>query len=305
MRVGVTGGTGFIGQYLIRDYSRKFDFIVPVRNIESISANKTNANYVESDFSVDSLKKIFKDCDAVIHLAAKVMPKKNELLKMEDYVQNIECSAHVFEACKDIGIKNVICASTRAVWSESALDGNMVLDESVQPAPKDEYGVSKLCVETLAHFYQQVYGMNISIYRMPEVCGIDLTRGVLNPFWAVVLNSAIQKRPIPIYGKGISGRDLIYVKDVVRALIVGLEAGKAGIFNIGSGHITTNIEIAKAFCEVFHDTAGIELHPEKKEWGTTMCLAVEKAKRELDYKAAYDLMALVQDIKEEYSQYNF
>lgn len=32
MRVGVTGGTGFIGQYLIRDYGEEYDFIVPVRN---------------------------------------------------------------------------------------------------------------------------------------------------------------------------------------------------------------------------------------------------------------------------------
>lgn len=302
MRVGLTGGTGFIGQYLIRDYEQKYDFIVPVRDKKSKKINESRAIYVESDFSVESLKYIFKDCDAVIHLAARGMPKSRQPLKMSDYMPNVFCAANVFEACKNLGIKKIICASTKAVWGNASSNGELVLTESDFPNPDDEYGVSKLCVEMLANFYHSAYGMDIMIYRMGEVCGMDLSRGMQNPFWVAVLQAAMEKRVIPIYGKGISKRDLVYVKDVVRALDIGLEQEKTGVFNIGSGHLTTNIEIAKAFCTVYNNEAGIELHPEKEEWGTELCLSAEKAKNELGYEVEFDLLRLVQDIKEEYKR---
>ena len=303
MRVGVTGGTGFIGQYLIRDYGDKYDFIIPVRNKNTVQKNYEYGTYVESDFSVDSLKKIFDGCDAVIHMAAKVMPKKKEVLCMADYMENILCTANVLEACKELGIAKVVCTSTKSVLGTANASEKKILTEADEPAPDDEYGVSKACVETLADFYHKKYGMNIILYRMSEVCGMDLTRGMLNPFWAAVLNAVTEKRAVPIYGKGIGGRDLIYVKDVTRALVMALEKNNTGIFHIGSGVITTNIEIARAFCDVFGSDAGVELHPDKPEWGTSECLGVEKAKHILGFETGYHIRDIVEDIKQEYIKF--
>ena len=64
------------------------------------------------------------------------------------------------------------------------------------------------------------------------------------------------------------------------------------------------IEIAKMFCDIFNDKAGIEFHPEKEEWGTTVCMDTKKARDELGYKAIYNLRDIVLDIKEEYREYN-
>ena len=114
MRIGVTGGTGFIGQYLIRDYGEKYEFIVPVRKKYNV---KDNGSYIQSDYSVESLKKIFEGCDVVIHLAAKGMPKTQAQLRMSDYIENIVCANCVLEACKDLGIAKVICISSKAIWS--------------------------------------------------------------------------------------------------------------------------------------------------------------------------------------------
>lgn len=298
MRVGVTGGTGFIGQYLIRDYGKDYDFVVPIRDKSRIEKERTCARFVESDYTVDSLKNVLKDCDAVIHLAAKGMPKNRNPLKLEDYLPNITAAASVFEACKEIGITNIVSASSKAVWGGQVESD--LLDENEAPRPEDEYGVSKLCSEVLAGFYSDRYGIKIKSYRMSEVCGLDLNRGMLNPFWAVLLNASVNGKPIPIYGRGIGGRDLIYVKDVTRALTLGLDKDINGIYNIGSGQISTNMEIAEAFCKVFDNKGGIELYPEKAEWGTTKCLSIEKAKRELGFEASYGLPQIVEDIKKEY-----
>lgn len=298
MRVGVTGGTGFIGQYLLRDYGENYDFIVPVRDKSKIVKNRTGVRFVESDYTVDSLKNVLQDCDAVIHLAAKGMPKNRNPLKMEDYLPNIIASASIFEACREIGITNIINASSKAVWGGQV--ETVLLYENDVPRPGDEYGVSKLCGEVLAEFYSDRYGMKIKNYRMSEICGLDLCRGMMNPFWSVLLNASVNRKPIPIYGQGIGGRDLIYVKDVTRALIAGLDKDVKGIYNIGSGQISKNLEIAETFCKVFKNEGGIELYPEKEEWGATKCLSVEKAKRELGFEASYDLLRIVEDIKREY-----
>lgn len=301
MRVGVTGGTGFIGQYLIRDYGENFDFVVPIRDQSRIRKTGTNASFKDSDYTVDSLKSILQDCDAVIHLAARGMPKNRNPLKIEDYLPNIIVSANLFEACRDIGITNIISVSSKAIWGEQVTPN--LLHENETPRPGDEYGISKLCSEVLAEFYNDKYGMKIKQYRLGEVCGLDLSRGMLNPFWSVLLNASVKGMPLPIYGKGVGGRDLIYVKDVTRALIAGLDKNTAGIYNIGSGQITTNMEIAEAFCKVFKNQGGIELHPEKEEWGTRKCLCIEKAKQELDFEVSYDLLQIVADIKMEYSHH--
>lgn len=298
MRVGVTGGTGFIGQYLLRDYGKDYDFVVPVRDKSRIVREGMSVQFVESDYTVDSLKNVFKDCEAVIHLAAKGMPKNRNPLKLEDYIPNVVVSASIFEACKEIGITNIIYASSKAVWGNQVSAD--VLRENETTAPEDEYGVSKLCGEVFAEFYNDNYGMKIKSYRMGEICGIDLSRGMLNPFWSILLNASVNGRPIPIYGKGIGGRDLIYVKDVARALVTGLHRDTKGIYNIGSNRITTNMEIAEAFCSVFDNKSGIKLYPEKEEWGTIKCLNAEKAIQELGFEDHYDLLQIVEDIKEEY-----
>ncbi len=301
MRVGVTGGTGFIGQYLIRDYGENYDFVVPIRDKSRAIKEWADERFIECDYTVDSLKRALEGCDAVIHLAAKGMPKNRNPLKMEEYLPNVMASASVFEACKEIGIKNIINASSKAVWGEQA-EADLLKEKQI-PKPEDEYGVSKLCGEVLAKFYNDSYRMKIKTLRMAEVCGLDLSRGMLNPFWSVLLNASAEGRPIPIYGRGIGGRDLIYVKDVTRAFTMALDKEAEGIYNIGSGRITTNMEIAEAFCKVFKNEGGIELYPEKEEWGTTKCLSVEKAKQELGFAASYDLLRIVEDIKREYDSH--
>ena len=72
--MGPTASTaGFIGQYLIRDYGKDYEFVVPVRDKSRLLKEETGAGIVESDYTVDSLKRILQGCDAVIHLAAKGM----------------------------------------------------------------------------------------------------------------------------------------------------------------------------------------------------------------------------------------
>lgn len=298
MRIGVTGGTGFIGQYMLRDYRDEMEFVVPVRSMTGVS-DRSHTKYVLSDYSVESLKNIFKNCDAVIHLAAKGMPKNRDPLKMEEYIENTVVTAAVFEACRYDGIARVIQTSSKAVLNGYEFHEESALTEDLEQKPNDEYGVSKLCNEKIAGFYNEVYGMEIITYRMAEVCGIDLCKGMVNPFWKAVLNACKEKKSVPVYGCGKTKRDLIYVKDVTRALYCGLsQRVRRGIYHICTENLVTNLEIAQTFCEVFENDSGVQMFPKKPEWGSAVePLKSRKTRKELGFVAEYSLKKIVCDIR--------
>jgi len=298
MRIGVTGCTGFIGKYLLRDYNGKYKFIVPVR--KKIQSIFDNVQYIFSDYTVSSLSEVFKDgCDAVIHLASKGMPKDNSRLIMEEYIDNTVVTAHVFETCYNLGIKRIIQMSSKAVCGATGT----VINEGIKPCPVDEYGLSKLLNEKLAEFYNKERGMNIISLRMAEVCGFDLERGMLNPFWRILLDSSLHRKPIPLFGKGTAMRDLVYVKDVTRAIDVALSSDLSGVFNVAVGRLYTNREIAESFCKIFSNNGGIQELPERKEWGTDCVLDPQNTYECLGYRTMYDLDSMIKDIKEEYEKW--
>ncbi len=67
-----------------------------------------------------------------------------------------------------------------------------------------------------------------------------------------MLRNILNKKPIPIYGKGINIREWIYVEDHCRALITIAEKGVIGEnYNIGSGLVFSNIQIANKIISIF------------------------------------------------------
>ena len=117
-------------------------------------------------------------------------------------------------------------------------------------------------------------------------------------FWSVVLNNCLEGKPVPIWGDGSNGRDLIYVKDMALAIVKALEHGEAdGIYNIGTGVLTTNLDVAKAYCTVFGNEAGIEFVPDRNQDVDRAWLDCTKAREELGFVPRFDLIRMVQDIK--------
>ncbi len=296
MKIGLTGGTGFIGQYLIALYGSTYEFVVPTSKKDTKEFAKP-ARYVYSDYSLNDYEDAFLDCEAVIHLGGKVMKGYDDCLDVNSYGMNMDICEKVFRACKNLNIKNVVYASSVAVYDQN---NKNPVSETAACQPNSMYGVMKIAAENIAEMYNRRYGMNIKILRIAQVLGL---RKKLDEswFWDKLLMDCVRGNHVCLYGSGVTGRDVIYVKDVARSLICGINNYECkGVFNIGTNHICTNLEIAEAYCKAFENSKGIIFDESKQETGIRTCLDCKKAEAELGFRSQYDIYTMVCDIKKEY-----
>lgn len=296
MKVGLTGGTGFIGQYLINEYGSEMEFVVPTRRTE-FQYLENNVAYIHIE-SEDDFCRVFSGCEAVIHLAGHVMHGMDTNLKVDDYVDNISLSERVFAACHELEIHNVINASSVAVYDQ--IDETPVKEDGVCQ-PNSIYGVMKIAVEKIAEIYNRRFDMNIKTLRLAQGVGVQKNMDE-HSFWTLLIQNSYLGKDIPLYGEGITGRDIIYVKDMAYAIACAV--GKPhvkGVFNIGTGKITSNAELAYAFGKGFGKGSGIE-YIDKPESGIRTCMDISRAEQILGFAPRYHLAAMVADIKYEYQK---
>jgi nucleoside-diphosphate-sugar epimerase len=102
---------------------------------------------------------------------------------------------------------------------------------------------------------------------------------------------AMQKKSLPISGDETTSRDFNYVENTALGTILAAEKEIANgkIYNIGSGHEVTIVELAKLINKIAGNDAGITFVP-KRSWDTikNRRADVSKTEKELGYKAVVD-----------------
>ena len=237
MKFAITGATGFIGKYLIKQlkncscsvdlYSR-----FPA-NFNEISGSKATFNSRVTDYSLSSLEKMFGCYDAVIHLAG-IRYNKN-LRYFSDYEENVRVSENIFRACCHHNIKNVVFASTVGVYSAI---NSIPYNEDSRLQPLNGYALSKMLIENMA----SLYNINLKSLRIAQIVGLEEREGyMLKTF----INNALAAKELTVFGEGQGRRDYIYVKDVADAIINACAYPEVeGCFNIGSGVSVSHRELA-------------------------------------------------------------
>ena len=119
---------------------------------------------VEADLSVwsDSWVEVFREVDAVVHLAGRIMPRTPWA---EAQRFNIDMTMNVYEAAARAGVGRVIFASSNWVMAGHRL-GEGVLTTDMEPAPINAYGVSKLVGERMGRSYFERWGVSSISFRI-------------------------------------------------------------------------------------------------------------------------------------------
>lgn len=175
MSVLVTGGTGYIGSYLVRHLLDEGQEVVvfdryPVREridgLESVTL--VEGDVLDLDGIVQTMER--HGVERVVHLAG--VPGAVHADATVEYAQ-VMCvgTANVFEAARRLGVLRVVNASSVAVFGFDRSDAPPA-DEDGVTRPTDLYGASKLWTEGLARVHNERSGMEILSLRICASYGI-------------------------------------------------------------------------------------------------------------------------------------
>jgi nucleoside-diphosphate-sugar epimerase len=241
----ITGGAGYIGSMLTSELLRANYSVTVLDNLlfggESIVPflPHPNFHFVKADVTEnravrDALKRGWQKPDAIIHLAAIVgFPACQAVGKQVAWKYNVEATKNVYGQASDLGVERIVFASTYSNYGLSE-DGKPVTEESPLN-PQSLYAETKIASEEFL-LSQKDSACAPLLFRFATLYGISpRTRFdlIVNQF----VLEAFTKRELIIYQRGYS-RSFVHIRDVVRGVIMGIEADRekvrGQIFNLGT-----------------------------------------------------------------------
>lgn len=251
----MTGGAGFIGSHLTRrilEDGRRVRVIDNFytgspENLKGLSKKYGDAlEIVDSDVrDLESLTRLLAGAESVYHLAA--IPSVQESIDdpRATNAVNVTGTLNTLVTAKEYEIKNVVIASSCAVYGDSA---ELPKTEALKPAPLSPYAVSKLSDELYAEVFSNVYDLTVLCLRYFNVFGPG--QDPSSDYSAVIPRFITRMlkgdRPV-IFGDGEQSRDFVFVANVIDANLLATSSSASGLsLNIGMGkRLTLNQLVAQ------------------------------------------------------------
>ena len=294
MKILVTGGAGFIGSAVIRTALDRgmaivnFDKLTYAANLDNLKGwdDRPGYSFVKGDICdrgqvADALAK--HQPDAVMHLAA------------ESHVDRSIDGPGAFIETNIVGTFSLLTEARRYYESLSgarrerfrfhhvstdevygSLGPEGLFTEETPYRPNSPYSASKASSDHLARAWRETFHLpvvasncsnNYGPYQFPEK---------LIP---VVILAALERRPIPVYGKGENIRDWLYVDDHADALLTVIEKGTVGeTYNVGGNNEQRNIDLVMSICTLMD-----ELRPSKEPHAELIGFVKDRPGHDLRY----------------------
>jgi len=255
-KVLVTGGAGFIGSHLVRTLLARGD---RVRVLDDFSTGrKENLTGVDEPFEMivgdlrhpASVASAVHGVDYIFHQAAFVSVPKSMIDPNLCYAVNVQGTANLLEAARQAGIRQVVLASSAAVYGDSQ---DFPLREAVELRPLSPYAASKQVDEIYAGTYTRAFGLPVVALRYFNVYGPrqspDSDYAAAIP---IFIRRLLEGKAPTVYGDGHQKRDFIFVADVVRANLLAAECPQAAgqVFNVCTGLETSLLDLLETLAGI-------------------------------------------------------
>jgi dTDP-glucose 4,6-dehydratase len=296
-KILVTGGAGFIGssfiQFLLKNVADiivynldKLTYAGDLERLRDVESDK-RYQFMKGDIcNEDIVQDIFsKDINAVVHFAAETHVDRSIKDSIPFEATNIHGTLALLNAARKHGIDRFIHISTDEVYGALSEEGQFF--ETTPLNPNSPYSASKAAADLFVRAYCHTYKLPAIIARPSNNYGPFQYPEKLIP---VVISSAIDNKPVPVYAKGENVREWIYVEDCVEGIFAVLEKGGIGeVYNIGSGQERRNIEVVRRILSILGKSETlIEYVQDRPGHDFRYSLNTDKIKNELGFEAKTD-----------------
>lgn len=260
MRVIVIGATGFIGAYLVDALLATGHEPVPAGRSEQASAyfKSRGLKMIELDITcAESFSSLpTHGIDAVVNLAA-IIPAANKSLNVQKFLAvNTLGAWNSMHFClaHEVPI-HILTTSHFAVeghwgcWDSARrrIDESMGVN-FLYTGGHAAYIVTKVAAEEYARHFREEFGLRSIVFRLSGVRGF----GRYESGFEFFVRQAQEGNNIEVFGDPSKVWDNIYVKDVARAIILGLEQSSVNdLYMLSSGIPLTLLQEVNAIADVF------------------------------------------------------
>jgi len=252
----VTGGAGFIGSHVV-DLLVSAGCRVTVYDNLSLSTKANiqkhiDANaidFVEADLTnLDRVTKAMEGHDIVWHLAANTDIPSGFTRHRIDLDNSVIGTWNVLEAMTKTGIKQMLFASTGAVYGE-AIQGTF--KESSGPlTPLSLYGAGKIACEAFIAAYCNLFGLQVWMYRFGNVIGERTNHGIIYDFIGKLKKNG---KELEVLGTGKGEKNYFLVEECIHGMLYTHHRVPNGPFpflvNLGTDSTSKIMEIAQIIIE--------------------------------------------------------
>jgi len=266
----ITGGAGFLGTNLADRLLRAGERVTILDDLSrpGVTANLHWLQAVHGDRlrvevgdvrDAGLVRRTLADTGQVFHLAAQVAVTSSVADPLHDFDVNLRGTLTVLEELRRrADPPPLLFTSTNKVYGDLAdlairKRGNRYepVDDEVGAAGIGEhrnlrfcspYGCSKGGADQYVSDYAASYGLPTVVFRMSCIYGPHQCGNEDQGWVAHFLIRALSGQPITLYGDGCQVRDILFVDDLVDAMLLamdGIERHRGQAFNLGGGPAST------------------------------------------------------------------
>ncbi len=257
MKLGITGGSGFIGSHVVDALAAAGHEVIVV---DIAPPHRPDVEHRPVDLlDLDALVEATRDLEFVFHLAAYADVNDVDRRPVDAFDLNVGGTLRVLEAARINDIRRVVLASTVWVYSSTVADEGDTVDETATislDANRHLYTSTKLASEMLCQDYWHKHGVAFTILRYGIPYGPRMRPSLVIP---IFFRKAITGEPLTLTGDGSQHRKFVYVEDLARAHVLALaDVAKNQVFNLDGVEKVTIRQIAESILKLTGSTEPIE-----------------------------------------------
>lgn len=281
-KILVTGGTGFLGSYVVENLKK-----CGATDIISPSSKEYDLRIKEN------CRMVTKNVDYVFHVAAHVggiglnKEKPGEL-----FYDNLIMGTHLMEEARQNGVKKFISLGT--ICSYPKLASQPIKEDSLWSGYPEEitapYGLAKKMQLVQSMAYKEQYDFNSITVFVTNLFG---PRDNFEDGTSHVVPSLIKKimkakqhndKTVSVWGDGTPTRDFLFVDDAARGLIIAAEKyNKIDPINLGTGEEVSIKELVNLIMKIMNVNLEIKWETNMPNGQPRRCVSTEKAFREIGF----------------------